>query len=411
MDLKDKVAVVTGGASGLGRATVEVFLAKGAKVVIFDLNEVAGQRAAEELGDHCSFEVVNVADEASAKTAIQNVLSTHGALHVAVNCAGIGAAMNIPLPIVAGMVVCGATFGDKMSPVSDTTNLASMSAGTNLYRHMYAMLLTTLPSFLLTLVVFLVIGFSYANQSLNVDEIIEIKAALASHYNLAPYITLLPLVLLTVMSIKKVPAEVTMSSSILLAVIIAIFYQDTNTISVLNALWENTPQNTGIANLDALLGRGGISSMSWTLLLALMAIALGGILHGAGFLAALLKGIIERVKRTATLIAVTIASGFLGNVAMGEAYISIILNCQLFKPKYEQQNLDRAVLSRSVEEGATMTTGLIPWTTAGAFYSATLGVDVLDYAPYAFFNYLNGVIAVTMAALGVGLLKGKTAKR
>ncbi len=308
---------------------------------------------------------------------------------------GIGAAMNIPLPFVAGMVVCGATFGDKMS------------AGTNLYRHMYAMLLTTLPSFLLTLVIFLVIGFSYANQSLNVDEIIEIKAALASHYNLAPYITLLPLVLLTVMSIKKVPAEVTMSCSILLAVIIAIFYQDTNTISVLNALWENTPQNTGIANLDALLGRGGISSMSWTLLLALMAIALGGILHGAGFLAALLTGIIERVKRTATLIAVTIASGFLGNVAMGEAYISIILNCQLFKPKYEQQNLDPAVLSRSVEEGATMTTGLIPWTTAGAFYSATLGVDVLDYVPYAFFNYLNGVIAVSMAALGMGMLTTK----
>ena len=285
---------------------------------------------------------------------------------------GIGAAMNIPLPIVAGMVVCGATFGDKMSPVSDTTNLASMSAGTNLYRHMYAMLLTTLPSFLLTFVIFLVIGFSYANQSLNVDEIIEIKAALASHYNLAPYITLLPLVLLTVMSIKKVPAEVTMSCSILLAVIIAIFYQDTNTISVLNALWENTPQNTGIANLDALL-----------------------------------TGIIERVKRTATLIAVTIASGFLGNVAMGEAYISIILNCQLFKPKYEQQNLDPAVLSRSVEEGATMTTGLIPWTTAGAFYSATLGVNVLDYVPYAFFNYLNGVIAVSMAALGMGMLTTK----
>ena len=141
-----------------------------------------------------------------------------------------------------------------------------MSAGTTIYRHMYAMLLTTLPSLLLTFVIFLVIGFTYASQSLNVEELYKIKAALASHYNLAPYITLLPLVLLTAMSIKKVPAEVAMSCSILLAVIIAIFYQDTNTISVLNALWENTPQNTGIANLDALLGRGGISSMSWTLL-------------------------------------------------------------------------------------------------------------------------------------------------
>ena len=183
-----------------------------------------------------------------------------------------------------------------------------------------------------------------------------------------------------------------MSCSILLAVIIAIFYQD-NTIAC-STRCGKTPSKYGYRKFRSLLGRGGISSMSWTLLLALMAIALGGILHGAGFLAALLKGIIERVKRTATLIAVTIASGFLGNVAMGEAYISIILNCQLFKPKYEQQNLDPAVLSRSVEEGATMTTGLIPWT-AGAFYSATLGVDVLEYVPCTFFNYLNGVIAVS----------------
>jgi NhaC family Na+:H+ antiporter len=148
--------------------------------------------------------------------------------------------------------------------------------------------------------------------------------------------------------------------------------------------------------------------MSWTLLLALMAIALGGILHGAGILKALLAGIIARVQRTTTLIATTILSGFLGNIAMGEAYISIILNCQLFKPKYEQQKLESAILSRSVEEGSTMTTGLIPWTTAGAFYSATLGVEVITYAPYAFFNYLNAIVAIAMAALGIGLLKPKT---
>lgn len=320
---------------------------------------------------------------------------------------GIGAAMNIPLPLVAGMVVCGATFGDKMSPISDTTNLAAMSAGTDLYRHIYAMLFTTIPTFILTFLIFLVIGFNYGDQNLNVADITSIQVALASHYNLAPLITLLPLIALAVMSIKRVPAEVTMSCSIILAVIIAILYQGTNSISVLNALWENSPQTTGIENLDALLGRGGISSMSWTLLLALMAIALGGVLHGAGFLDALLAGIIKRVQRTATLIGTTIVSGFLSNIAMGEAYISIILNCQLFKPKYQQHNIEPAVLSRTVEEGATMTTGLIPWTTAGAFYTATLGVEVLDFAPYAFFNYLNAVIAVAMAIFGIGLLKPK----
>lgn len=320
---------------------------------------------------------------------------------------GIGSTMNIPLPLVAGMIVCGATFGDKMSPISDTTNLAAMSAGTDLYRHIYAMLFTTIPSFLLTLLIFIGIGFNYSEQGIELIEIAAIQTALSHTYQLAPLVTLLPLILLAVLSIRKVPAEVTMSCSILLAVSIAIFYQSESPITVLNALWQNSPQSTGITNLDALLGRGGISSMSWTLLLALMAIALGGMLHGAGFLTALLAGIIKRVKRSASLVATTIMSGFLGNLAMGEAYISIILNCQLFKPKYEQQQLDSAVLSRSVEEGSTLTTGLIPWTTAGAFYTATLGVDVLDFAPYAFFNYLNAIVAVAMAALGIGLLKSK----
>jgi len=321
---------------------------------------------------------------------------------------GIGSAMNIPLPLVAGMIVCGATFGDKLSPISDTTNLAAMSAGTDLYRHIYSMLFTTIPTFALTFVIFLVLGFYYGDNNLALDEVASIRAALDGNYNLMPLVTLLPLVLLATLSIRKVPAEVTMSCSIVLAVIIAIAFQGESSIAVLNALWENTPESTGIANLDALLGRGGISSMSWTLLLALMAIALGGILHGAGFLAALLAGIINRVKRTASLIATTILSGFLGNIAMGEAYISIILNCQLFKPKYEQQKLDSAILSRSVEEGSTMTTSLIPWTTAGAFYAATLGVDVLSYAPYAFFNYLNAIVAIAMASFGIGLLKPKT---
>ena len=179
---------------------------------------------------------------------------------------------------------------------------------------------------------------------------------------------------------------------------------------MLNSLWSNTPGDTSIASLDDLLGRGGIMSMRWTLLLSLMALALGGILYSAGFLQALLKGIIARVRRTTTLIATTIGAGVVGNMGMGEAYISIILNCQLFRKAYEEKQLDNAVLSRSVEEGATMSTGLIPWTTAGAFYAATLGVPVLDYAPYAFLNYLNPLISIAMAALGVGLLR-KTVRK
>ena len=317
---------------------------------------------------------------------------------------GLGEALGIPLPIVAGMVVCGATFGDKLSPISDTTNLAAMSAGTDLYRHIYSMLFTTVPAFLIALVLFLFIGFSYQASAPVTAEIDTLRTALAANYSLQPLITLLPLITLAVLSARRVSAEVTMSASVLLATLIAVVYQGTDAIAALNALWENTPGTTGIENLDSLLGRGGIVSMSWTLLLALFALALGGLLHGARFLEVMLAGLLLRLRHVGALIATTIASGFVGNLAMGEAYISIILNCQLFKSKYESVGLDPAILSRTVEEGSTMTTGLIPWTTAGAFYATTLGVPVLDYLPYAFFNYLNAVVAIAMATLGIGLL-------
>ena len=179
----------------------------------------------------------------------------------------------------------------------------------------------------------------------------------------------------------------------------------------MNALWSNSAGTTGIENIDNLLGRGGISSMSWTLLLSIMALALGGILFKTQILAVLLAGLISRMKRTASLIALTLVSGFVGNVAMGEAYISIILNCQLFSDAYKARGLAPSILSRSVEEGSTVTTGLIPWTTAGAFYAVTLGVPVLDYLPYAFFNLLNPLVSVSMAVMGLGLLQHRVSRR
>jgi NhaC family Na+:H+ antiporter len=323
---------------------------------------------------------------------------------------GIGEALGIPLAVVAAMVVGGATFGDKMSPVSDTTNLAAMSAETNLYRHIYAMSFTTAPSFVIALLLFAMLGLNLASGPLPADDITRIRLALRDNYGLFPLITLLPIATLAVLSYRRISAEATMAISVVVAVLVALVYQGGNPVTVLNALWENTPGDTGLANLDDLLGRGGMYSMSWTLLLALLALALGGLLHGAGFLTALLSGFIARVKRVTSLIAATIAAGLVGNLAMGEAYISIILNCQLFREKYASEGLDHAILSRSVEEGSTLTTGLIPWTTAGAFYAATLGVPVLDYLPYAFFNYGNALVSLLMAGLGVGLLRSNNHK-
>lgn len=317
---------------------------------------------------------------------------------------GIAASVGMPLPLVAGAVISGATFGDKLSPVSDTTNLAAMSAGTELYRHIGAMLCTTTPTFVLVLVILALLDGS-GSASWDMAQATRVANALASAYELNVLVGAGPLLVLLALALLRAPAEVAMAASVAAAALLAVLVQDAGLVTVLSGLWENQPGNTGLAEIDALLGRGGMYAMAWTLLLALLALALGGLLKGAGFLTALLGGLAARIRRTGTLVASTIGCGVLGNIALGEAYVSIILNCQLFRGAFERQGVDRAVLSRSVEEGATLTTGLIPWTTAGAFYAATLGVATLEYAPYAFLNYLNGLVAILMASFGLGLLK------
>ncbi len=318
---------------------------------------------------------------------------------------GIGAALHIPLPIVAGMVISGATFGDKLSPISDTTNLAAMSAETDLYSHIRSMLYTTLPTLMIVSILMLYLGYGFSANELPTDEIEKIRYAIEKSYGLNPLVTLLPLLVMIILSFRRYPPQVSMSLSILAASLIAVLYQGSDFVAVANALWSNSPGTTGIESIDSLLGRGGISSMSWTLMLSILALAMGGILYKAGFLETLLSGLINRIRHTASLVALTIVSGFVGNLSMGEAYISIILNCQLFGKSYRALGLRNSMLSRTVEEGATLTTGLIPWTTAGAFYAVTLGVPVLDYLPYAFLNYLNPVVSITMAFFGFGVLR------
>lgn len=315
---------------------------------------------------------------------------------------GIGASLGISLPLVAGAVVSGATFGDKLSPVSDTTNLAAMSAGTDLYHHIGAMLYTTVPTFLIALVFFFLVDSSDAGRW-DPARSAHIRAVLGDHYRINLLTGTAPIAVLLILAIRRVPAEAAMTASIFTAVLLALTVQDRSLLEVLGALWQNVSPTTGESELDALLGRGGIYSISWTLLLAILALGLGGLLSGPGFLQALLTGLITRVRRTTALVATTIGTGVLGNLSMGEAYVSIILNCQLYREAYARKGLPRALLSRSTEEGATLTTGLIPWTTAGAFYAATLGVATLDYAPYAVLNYLNGLVAIAMTALGIGL--------
>lgn len=320
---------------------------------------------------------------------------------------GIGEMMGIPTAMVAGTVVSGACFGDKISPVSDTTNLAAMSCQTDLYRHIRSLLFTTLPAFVLALISFAGLGCFYGTKAMDGNELDAFLGALSSTFTISP-ITLLPLLLMLVLAIRKVSAEVAMMLSTLVAVIVAVAVQGADGRNVISALHTGGSFETGITTLDKLFSRGGIESMMWTLSLALLALALGGILQKFGFLAVLVRSILRRIANTASLIATTIVSGVVGNMCMGEAYITIILGGQLFGSAYDEHDLDRSVLSRSMEEGATLSTALIPWTTAGAFFATTLGVSTIHYLPWALFNWLSPVVAIIFACIGIGQLERKT---
>ncbi|MGY0399975.1 MAG: Na+/H+ antiporter NhaC [Ostreibacterium sp.] len=317
---------------------------------------------------------------------------------------GIGSAMNLPLPLVAGMVISGACFGDKMSPVSDTTNLAAMSSGINLYKHIKSMSYTTGPTYLICLVLYTYLGLKYANHSLPEANLNQLKIAIESLYDIN-LLTLLPFIVMLVLSFGKVSAEPSMMASIVVAVLIALFMQDKSFSSVLTAIYSGEKPNSGIVSLDNLLGRGGIASMMWTLSLSLMALALGGVLHEFGFVRVLISGLLLSVRKAGSLVAITITSCFIGNLSMGEAYMSIILGGRLFGDAYDERGIDRSVMSRSLEEGATLTAALIPWTTGGAFFSSALGVKVIDYLPWALLNWINPLIGILFAFLGIAIFK------
>lgn len=317
---------------------------------------------------------------------------------------GLGGALGMPLPLVAGMVVSGASFGDKMSPVSDTTNLAAMSADTDLYSHIRSMLYTTFPTYIICLVIFALVGLSYSGQATSEQELLSLKHHLAIEFAIGP-LTLLPLIVLLALSLKRVPAEISMLGSVATAAVLAIAMQDRTVAEVLNSLQSGYFADTGLERLDELLSRGGIQSMMWTMSLALLALSLGGILDRAGFVRVLLSGLLVRIRRAASLMTTTIAAGVVANMSMGEAYLSIIFGGQIFKDAYTQQKLENHMLSRCLEEGATLSTSLIPWTTSGAFITGALAISPLEYAPWTFFNTINPLLSIALAYLGFGIFR------
>lgn len=317
---------------------------------------------------------------------------------------GVGSAMGIPLPIVAGAVVSGATFGDKLSPISDTTNLAAVAAGTDLYKHINSMLYTTIPTYLLCIVLFWFIGLQYSADTVSRESIETFQSAISSNFIVSGW-SLLPLLVLFTLSMKKAPAEVAMVSSVVVAGLLAVFQQDRPILDLLTSLQSGYSAETGHAGLNTLVNRGGIMSMMETLSMTLFALALGGILEKAGFLKSLLSGVLSRIQSVLSLVFATMCTGILACASMGESYISIIVTSQLFKDKFSKMNLKPYMLSRTVEESTTMSCALIPWSTAGAFYFGAMGIPVIDYLPYAFLNLLNPIVSLIMTFFGIAIFK------
>ena len=315
---------------------------------------------------------------------------------------GLGEFIGIPAPMVAGAVISGALFGDKMSPLSDTTILAATAVGTEVDQHIRAMFYTTGPAYLLILLVFGVLSFNYGEVTLSLDEIDVLKAPLLDQFAIN-ILVFLPLLVIITMSFMRMAAEPSMMAGTFVAVVLAMFQQGREFSDILYSLQYGFVSNTGIEAVDTLLTRGGLQSMMWTLSLALIALALGGILNGAGFLKVLVSGLIKKIKTATQLVTSTIATCMLANMSMGENYLAIIFGSRIYKETYKERGLHPRMLSRCVEEGATLSAGLIPWTTTGAFFSAALGVSTAQYAPWVLLSSFNIIISIGLAALGKGV--------
>lgn len=313
---------------------------------------------------------------------------------------GIGMALGISPALAAGAIVSGALFGDKMSPLSDTTNFAPAVAGVKLFDHIRFMMGTTVPAILITLVLFTLLGRS--GQAADTTQIAEAQAALAGRFNLS-WLTLLAPVLVAVLAFRRMPVLPTMLVGMFAGVLTAGFVQGnwnvTNWFGVMQAGFKSGVENETIA---AVLDRGGLESMLWSVSLVLIALAFGGLLRELGVFQAIVDALLERLKSPGSSVLSVVLSSIGVNLLAGEQYLSILLPGQAFKQGFIDRGIDPRYLSRALEDGGTVINPLIPWGVSGAFFAATLGVPVLEYAPFAFFLWLSPIFSIILGYVKLG---------
>lgn len=327
---------------------------------------------------------------------------------------GIAGSFGLSPAITAGAIVSGAYFGDKLSPMSDTTNLAAAATGVDLFDHIRHMLWTTVPGFGLALVGFLLIG---GGEAATPAEIAALQQSLSSEFAIGLHL-LLPLLFMLGLIYQRFPAFPSIVVSALVGAVFAVLFQPQavrelagNTAELGSAallvkgvwisLFDGYVANSGNAFLDDLLSKGGMSRMLNTVWLIICALAFGGVLERTGILDHLLRKILQRVHSAAGLVGATVSTCIATNVLAADQFISVALPGRMFRDEYARRGLSRLNLSRTLEDSATLTSALIPWNTCGAYMSATLGVATLSYAPFAFFNLICPILAVIYALFNI----------
>ena len=342
---------------------------------------------------------------------------------IGVALVGIGTAQGYEPGWIAGAIISGAYFGDKVSPLSDTTVLASSSAGTRLFTHIRFMMVTTVPSFVITLIIFLVVSLLHSNSG--EEHAADFARDLVNTYNITPWLFLVP-ILTAVLIMKKVSAIATLFIAAVVAGVAALFFQPhiLSAIALESAVdqsasldfisgfkglfisyYGGTAIETGNEALNSLVATRGMTGMLNTVFLIIAASCFGGVLVGSGMLQSLTDALVKFVKRRVTMVASTVGTGIFANMITGDQYLSIILTSSLYKKLYQERGYDPKLLSRSVEDSATVVSVLIPWNSCGMTQATVLKVATLEYLPYCFFNILSPLMSIFIAAIGFKIVR------
>ncbi len=334
---------------------------------------------------------------AIASLATGSSWGTTGTIGVALM--GVGGGLGLPLELVAGAVLSGAYFGDKMSPLSDTTNLAPAMAGTDLYTHIRHMMYTTGVAFGLTLIIEIVIGMGYDADGGDLVRIKTILDTLDSTFAINP-LMLLPPIIVFVVSWRKVPAIPGITIGALAGAVCAVLAQGAGYETVMNAAFSGYSSETGIEDVDSLLSRGGLESMLYTIALVFVAMMFGGVMERTQQLKVVADRVLTWARSTGSLILSTVLTCIGANLILCDQYMAIVMGARTYAEAYRERGLHPKNLSRAVEDSATVTANLVPWNTGGAYQAATLGVATLAYLPFNFFCLLSPIVTVIFGYMG-----------